>query len=255
MVKGGQIIPPKSPVSGAYSVVSRYLSTGYLWDTVRVVGGAYGGFARFSEASGRFVYLSYRDPNLKVPTPTHPLISTPTHPFVSIPTHPLISPITLPLIAPTPTQPLIAPTQTHPLIAPTPTHPFVLFGTILTLPPLLPSPHLLIITHPSSTFRSHWTPTMLSLTQHTTLTCPHPLIPSLPHPPLIPPLPPPLPSYQGYASFVQYVSGEKPEDRQKWRDQVLDANSKDFTNFAEKLKALSAPGGASVVVFGSQVHP
>ena len=54
---------------------------------------------------------------------------------------------------------------------------------------------------------------------------------------------------------MQYVSGEKPEDRQKWRDQVLEANPKDFTNFAEKLKALSAPGGASVVVFGSQVHP
>ena len=29
------------------------------------MGGAYGGFGRFSEVSGRFVYLSYRDPNLK----------------------------------------------------------------------------------------------------------------------------------------------------------------------------------------------
>jgi Zn-dependent M16 (insulinase) family peptidase len=63
VVKGGQLIEPKQPVSGAYSVVARHLSTGYLWDNVRVVGGAYGGFARFSEASGRFVFLSYRDPN------------------------------------------------------------------------------------------------------------------------------------------------------------------------------------------------
>jgi Zn-dependent M16 (insulinase) family peptidase len=28
------------------------------------VGGAYGGFASFSEVTGRFAYLSYRDPNL-----------------------------------------------------------------------------------------------------------------------------------------------------------------------------------------------
>ena len=32
---------------------------------MRVVGGAYGGFGRFSEVSGRMMYLSYRDPNLK----------------------------------------------------------------------------------------------------------------------------------------------------------------------------------------------
>ena len=56
---------PGDPVSGATSVVSRFLSLNYLWDTVRVMGGAYGGFARFSEATGRFVFMSYRDPNLK----------------------------------------------------------------------------------------------------------------------------------------------------------------------------------------------
>jgi Zn-dependent M16 (insulinase) family peptidase len=46
-------------------VVSKYLRTGYLWDTVRVMGGAYGGFCRLSPQSGVFTYLSYRDPNLK----------------------------------------------------------------------------------------------------------------------------------------------------------------------------------------------
>lgn len=63
VVKGGQLVQPKQAVSGAYSVVARHLSTGYLWDNVRVVGGAYGGFARFSEGSGRMAFLSYRDPN------------------------------------------------------------------------------------------------------------------------------------------------------------------------------------------------
>jgi len=66
VVKGGPIYQPGEPVSGATSVISRYLSLNYMWDTVRVIGGAYGGFARFSETTGRFVYMSYRDPNLKV---------------------------------------------------------------------------------------------------------------------------------------------------------------------------------------------
>ena len=45
-------------------MVSRYLRTGYLWDTVRVIGGAYGGMCRFAPETGRFSFLSYRDPNL-----------------------------------------------------------------------------------------------------------------------------------------------------------------------------------------------
>lgn len=65
VVKGGPIYSPGDEVSGSSSVVSRFLSLHYLWDNVRVMGGAYGGFARFSETSGRFVFMSYRDPNLK----------------------------------------------------------------------------------------------------------------------------------------------------------------------------------------------
>jgi Zn-dependent M16 (insulinase) family peptidase len=65
VVKGGPIFSPGEAVSGSSSVVSRFLSLHYLWDNVRVMGGAYGGFARFSETSGRFVFMSYRDPNLK----------------------------------------------------------------------------------------------------------------------------------------------------------------------------------------------
>merc|ERR1712217_591847 len=65
VVKAGQLYKPGETVSGASGVVSRYLSLHYLWDNVRVMGGAYGGFGRFSPNTGRFTYMSYRDPNLQ----------------------------------------------------------------------------------------------------------------------------------------------------------------------------------------------
>ncbi len=49
---------------GAMSVISKYLATSWLWNQVRVQGGAYGGFCSFDPVSGNFSYLSYRDPNL-----------------------------------------------------------------------------------------------------------------------------------------------------------------------------------------------
>jgi len=63
--KGGPLFSPGEQMSGSYSVVSRSLSTGYLWDKVRVVGGAYGGSCQLSPNSGTFVFLSFRDPNLQ----------------------------------------------------------------------------------------------------------------------------------------------------------------------------------------------
>merc|ERR1719215_2297928 len=62
--KGGQLFEPGEKVSGSAAVAARYLRTGYLWDYVRVIGGAYGGFCTFSPSNGIFSYLSYRDPNL-----------------------------------------------------------------------------------------------------------------------------------------------------------------------------------------------
>lgn len=62
--KGGRLFQPGEVVSGTTSVVSRFLRTGYLWDQVRVIGGAYGGFCRFDSKDGLFSFLSYRDPNL-----------------------------------------------------------------------------------------------------------------------------------------------------------------------------------------------
>ena len=49
---------------GSAYVVNKLLGTTWLWDRVRVVGGAYGGFSDFDSHSGMFTYLSYRDPNL-----------------------------------------------------------------------------------------------------------------------------------------------------------------------------------------------
>lgn len=62
--KSGKIFEEGETVSGSAAVVARFLRTGYLWDHVRVIGGAYGGFCMFAPSSGYFSYLSYRDPNL-----------------------------------------------------------------------------------------------------------------------------------------------------------------------------------------------
>merc|ERR1712070_210739 len=62
--KSGLLYEDGEEASGASQVVSKFLRTGYLWDHVRVMGGAYGGFCTFSPFSGFFSYLSYRDPNL-----------------------------------------------------------------------------------------------------------------------------------------------------------------------------------------------
>ena len=49
---------------GLLFLLARHLSTGYLWDKVRVEGGAYGGMAVMSFAHPIFGCASYRDPNL-----------------------------------------------------------------------------------------------------------------------------------------------------------------------------------------------
>uniref|UniRef100_A0A1D1Z8Y6 Presequence protease 1, chloroplastic/mitochondrial n=1 Tax=Anthurium amnicola TaxID=1678845 RepID=A0A1D1Z8Y6_9ARAE len=49
---------------GSAYVISKYIGNTWLWDRVRVSGGAYGGFCDFDTHSGVFSYLSYRDPNL-----------------------------------------------------------------------------------------------------------------------------------------------------------------------------------------------
>jgi len=49
---------------GSLMVITKYLRTSYLWDRVRVQGGAYGAFCLFNRLSGVLTFLSYRDPNI-----------------------------------------------------------------------------------------------------------------------------------------------------------------------------------------------
>lgn len=62
--KAGNLLDMGFKVTGGHSLASKYLGTSYLWDTVRVQGGAYGGFCRLDPRTGMFMYLSYRDPNV-----------------------------------------------------------------------------------------------------------------------------------------------------------------------------------------------
>jgi presequence protease len=49
---------------GSSHVISRYLRNVWLWDQVRVQGGAYGAFCHFDRLTGIATFVSYRDPNL-----------------------------------------------------------------------------------------------------------------------------------------------------------------------------------------------
>ena len=62
--KGANLRALGFDMTGASAVVLKFLNTTYLWDKVRVQGGAYGGSSRFDLTSGNFSFLSYRDPNL-----------------------------------------------------------------------------------------------------------------------------------------------------------------------------------------------
>lgn len=54
----GELLP------GSATVVSSILSMAYLWEHVRVQGGAYGGFCDMDALTGLVTFLSYRDPRL-----------------------------------------------------------------------------------------------------------------------------------------------------------------------------------------------
>ena len=49
---------------GSASVILRYLRMGYLWERVRVMGGAYGAFSSLDRLGGTLICASYRDPNV-----------------------------------------------------------------------------------------------------------------------------------------------------------------------------------------------
>ncbi|GAB4581413.1 MAG: hypothetical protein Fur0022_41600 [Anaerolineales bacterium] len=62
--KGGNLFELGYRPHGSANVIKKYLGTTWLWDKIRVQGGAYGGFANWDRLSGVWSYGSYRDPNL-----------------------------------------------------------------------------------------------------------------------------------------------------------------------------------------------
>jgi Zn-dependent M16 (insulinase) family peptidase len=62
--KGANLYQLGYRLHGSAHVISRYLRTAWLWDRVRVQGGAYGAFCQFNHLSGTLTFVSYRDPNL-----------------------------------------------------------------------------------------------------------------------------------------------------------------------------------------------
>ncbi len=51
-------------LNGASAVIKNYLRTTWLWERIRVQGGAYGAFCVTDQHAGTLSYASYRDPNL-----------------------------------------------------------------------------------------------------------------------------------------------------------------------------------------------
>jgi hypothetical protein len=64
VAKGGNLYDLGYQEHGSVAAIINYLRTTYLWEKVRVQGGAYGGLINFSNYTGVLTYYSYRDPNL-----------------------------------------------------------------------------------------------------------------------------------------------------------------------------------------------
>ena len=62
--KGANLYEMGFKYSGQFEVLKGLLRTGYLWDKVRVHGGAYGSSNSFDFLTGDYGLVSYRDPNL-----------------------------------------------------------------------------------------------------------------------------------------------------------------------------------------------
>lgn len=62
--KAGIYADENHKYNGALNVLKTILGYDYLWNNIRVLGGAYGAFSMFSRA-GIAAFVSYRDPNLK----------------------------------------------------------------------------------------------------------------------------------------------------------------------------------------------
>lgn len=64
VAKGTNIYQSGYRFHGSAHVICRYLRSAWLWERVRVQGGAYGAYCLFDRLSGVLAFVSYRDPNL-----------------------------------------------------------------------------------------------------------------------------------------------------------------------------------------------
>ena len=64
VAKGANLYALGYKPHGSIHVIRHHLGTTWLWEKIRVQGGAYGGMNAFDQNSGLFTYFSYRDPNL-----------------------------------------------------------------------------------------------------------------------------------------------------------------------------------------------
>jgi hypothetical protein len=64
VAQGGDMYELGYEGHGSAAVITHYLNATYLWERIRVQGGAYGAFCSFNHHSGGFLFGSYRDPNL-----------------------------------------------------------------------------------------------------------------------------------------------------------------------------------------------
>lgn len=64
VAKGSNLYKLGYQLHGSISVITNLVRSTWLWEKVRVQGGAYGGFIVFDKHSGVLSFISYRDPNL-----------------------------------------------------------------------------------------------------------------------------------------------------------------------------------------------
>ncbi len=65
VAKGADFRKTRFEFGGSALVVSHFLRTSWLWDQIRVQGGAYGAFSQLDRFSRTLAFVSYRDPNLQ----------------------------------------------------------------------------------------------------------------------------------------------------------------------------------------------
>jgi Zn-dependent M16 (insulinase) family peptidase len=64
--KGISLFPRQGYDHGSISVVTNHLNSVYLWDKIRMQGGAYGGFCSYDRLSGTLTFYLTVIPNSKI---------------------------------------------------------------------------------------------------------------------------------------------------------------------------------------------